>query len=172
MVAGGFGYVNGAIAASFLIGVTEALAGSYVSYAYKDAIAFLIMIAGAALAAAGPVRPPDRDLTCGERAGSCWARWSSTVPWLVAAVAPRQQRYILHVLIFTAIFAALALSYDLVVGHVGSLSLAHPAFFGIGAYTAAILATRAGWPFVAGVRRRGARWPRWWPRSSACRCSG
>jgi branched-chain amino acid transport system permease protein len=45
VVAGGFGYVNGAIAASFLIGITEALAGSYVSYAYKDAIAFLIMIA-------------------------------------------------------------------------------------------------------------------------------
>lgn len=72
-------------------------------------------------------------------------------PWLVAAVAPGQQRYVVHVLIFTAIFAALALSYDLVVGHVGSLSLAHPAFFGAGAYTAAILSTRAGWPFVAGL---------------------
>jgi branched-chain amino acid transport system permease protein len=45
VVTGGFGYVNGAIAASFLIGITEALAGSYISYAYKDAIAFLIMIA-------------------------------------------------------------------------------------------------------------------------------
>jgi len=45
VVAGGFGYVNGAIAASFLIGVVEALAGSYLSYAYKDAIAFLVMIA-------------------------------------------------------------------------------------------------------------------------------
>ena len=74
-----------------------------------------------------------------------------TVPWLVATAVPRQQRYVLHVLIFTAIFAALALSYDLVVGHVGSLSLAHPAFFGIGAYAAAILATRAGWPFLASV---------------------
>ena len=45
VVAGGFGYVNGAIAASFLIGITEALAGSYLSSAYKDAFAFLIMIA-------------------------------------------------------------------------------------------------------------------------------
>src|SRR5262245_66612538 len=70
-------------------------------------------------------------------------------PWIVAAVAPGQQRYIVHVLIFTALFATLALSYDLVVGHVGSLSLAHPAFFGVGAYTAAILSTRAGWPFLA-----------------------
>ena len=57
----------------------------------------------------------------------------------------------LHVLIFTALFAALALSYDLVVGHVGSLSLAHPAFFGVGAYTAALLATRAGWPFLGAL---------------------
>ncbi|TMQ17766.1 MAG: branched-chain amino acid ABC transporter permease [Candidatus Rokuibacteriota bacterium] len=70
-------------------------------------------------------------------------------PWLVAVVVPRQQRYLLHVLIFTALFATLALSYDLVVGHVGSLSLAHPAFFGVGAYAAAILATRAHWPFLA-----------------------
>ena len=70
-------------------------------------------------------------------------------PWLAAAIAPGQQRYVVHVLIFTALFAALALSYDLVVGHVGSLSLAHPAFFGVGAYTAGILATRAQWPFLA-----------------------
>jgi len=75
----------------------------------------------------------------------------ATAPWLVAAAVPRQQRYVLHVLIFTALFAALALSYDLVVGHVGSLSLAHPAFFGVGAYTAAILATTQRWPFAADV---------------------
>jgi branched-chain amino acid transport system permease protein len=44
VVAGGFGYVNGAIAAAFLIGVVEALGAGYVSYAYKDAFAFVIMI--------------------------------------------------------------------------------------------------------------------------------
>src|SRR5215470_18513314 len=75
----------------------------------------------------------------------------ATAPWIVAAVVPRQQRYVLHILIFTTLFAALALSYDLVVGRVGSLSLAHPAFFGIGAYTAALLATGARWPFLADV---------------------
>jgi branched-chain amino acid transport system permease protein len=45
VIVGGFGYVNGAIAASFLIGLAEALAAGYVSYAYKDAFAFIIMIA-------------------------------------------------------------------------------------------------------------------------------
>ena len=73
------------------------------------------------------------------------------VPWIVAVIAPGQQRYILHVLVFTALFGALALSYDLIVGHVGSLSLAHPAFFGIGAYTAALLGTEARWPFAAAL---------------------
>jgi len=74
-----------------------------------------------------------------------------TAPWWVAALVPGQQRYVVHVLVYTALFAALALSYDLVVGHVGALSLAHPAFFGVGAYTAAILATRLAWPFLADV---------------------
>lgn len=82
-------------------------------------------------------------------AGAALCAVAVSAPWLVAAIAPGQQRYVVHVLIFTALFAALALSYDLVVGHVGSLSLAHPAFFGVGAYTAAILSTRAAWPFAA-----------------------
>jgi len=45
VVVGGFGYVQGAIAASFIIGVTESLTAGYLSYAYKDAIAFVVMIA-------------------------------------------------------------------------------------------------------------------------------
>ena len=45
VIVGGFGYVRGAIAASFLIGITESLAAGYISYAYKDAFAFLMMIA-------------------------------------------------------------------------------------------------------------------------------
>jgi ABC-type branched-subunit amino acid transport system permease subunit len=92
-----------------------------------------------------------RRARAGAIAGVALGALAVAAPWLVAAVAPDQQRYLVHVMIFTALFAALALSYDLVVGHVGSLSLAHPAFFGIGAYTAAVLSTRAGWPFAAGL---------------------
>jgi branched-chain amino acid transport system permease protein len=44
VIVGGFGYVKGAIAASFLIGLAESLAAGYVSYAYKDAIAFAVMV--------------------------------------------------------------------------------------------------------------------------------
>jgi ABC-type branched-subunit amino acid transport system permease subunit len=50
--------------------------------------------------------------------------------------------YFVHILIITGIYIIFALSYDLTVGRVGALSLAHPAFFGGGAYAAAILSTR------------------------------
>jgi ABC-type branched-subunit amino acid transport system permease subunit len=63
--------------------------------------------------------------------------------------------YFIHILVLTGMYLALSLSYDLTVGHVGALSLAHPAFFGVGAYTGALLALRLGAPalptFAAGA---------------------
>jgi branched-chain amino acid transport system permease protein len=46
--------------------------------------------------------------------------------------------YLLHILILVGLYSILAVSLDLVVGHGGMLSLAQAAFFGIGAYTAAL----------------------------------
>ncbi len=47
--------------------------------------------------------------------------------------------FILGIFTDSLVYVTLALSYDLSVGRVGALSLAHPAFFGAGAYAAAIL---------------------------------
>jgi branched-chain amino acid transport system permease protein len=51
--------------------------------------------------------------------------------------------YLLHVLILVGLYGILAVSLDLIVGHSGMLSLAQAAFFGIGAYTAALITTYA-----------------------------
>lgn len=59
--------------------------------------------------------------------------------------------YLLHVLILSAVYAILAVSVDLLVGRAGLLSVAQAAFFGIGAYTSALLATRTGASFSIGV---------------------
>ncbi|MBI2154951.1 MAG: branched-chain amino acid ABC transporter permease [Candidatus Rokubacteria bacterium] len=63
--------------------------------------------------------------------------------------------YYVHVLIMAGIFAILALSLNLLLGYTGLLSLGHTAFFGIGAYTSALLALRLDWPpwvgFLAAV---------------------
>lgn len=48
--------------------------------------------------------------------------------------------YHIHLLIMAGIFALLTLGLNLVWGYVGLLSLGHPAFFGLGGYTAAMLA--------------------------------
>lgn len=57
-------------------------------------------------------------------------------------------RYQQHLFVLAGIYVLLASSLNLLTGYVGLLSLCHSAFFGIGAYTAAILNTRLGVPFI------------------------
>jgi branched-chain amino acid transport system permease protein len=55
--------------------------------------------------------------------------------------------YLFHLLVMAVIWGILATSLNLVLGYAGLLSLAHGAFFGLGAYTSAILVTRLDWNF-------------------------
>jgi ABC-type branched-subunit amino acid transport system permease subunit len=74
------------------------------------------------------------------------------LPTVIKTLAPGTANYLLNnFAIGSLLWVAFALSYDLSVGHAGTVTLAHPAFFGLGAYTAAILATAAGTPFVFNI---------------------
>jgi len=55
--------------------------------------------------------------------------------------------YLITVLITIVIYAILAHSLNIITGHAGQISLGHAAFFGIGAYTAAMLYGEGGLPF-------------------------
>jgi len=73
-------------------------------------------------------------------------RWRAVdvLLWLIAALAYfvfPEHRVLGSQVIITALFA---LSLDLVLGYAGIVSLGHAAFFGLGAYTAGLLATH-GW---------------------------
>jgi branched-chain amino acid transport system permease protein len=59
--------------------------------------------------------------------------------------------YFLHILILAAIYTVLTVSLDLLAGRAGLLSIAHAAFYGLGAYTSALLVTRLGASFLTGV---------------------
>lgn len=59
--------------------------------------------------------------------------------------------YIFHIFIFATIYTILAASLDLLAGRTGLLSIAHAAFYGLGAYSSALLATQCGAPFLVGV---------------------
>lgn len=61
------------------------------------------------------------------------------VPWYV------DSRYIFHIATMIVIMVPLALSMNLMM-QIGQLSLAHPAFMGIGAYASALLTMRLGFP--------------------------
>jgi branched-chain amino acid transport system permease protein len=54
--------------------------------------------------------------------------------------------HFLHLMVFAGIYAILALGLSLFIGYAGQISLGHAAFFGIGAYTTAILTTRYALP--------------------------
>ena len=55
--------------------------------------------------------------------------------------------YLLTVATLVAIYAILTLGLNTITGLAGQISLGHAAFFGVGAYTTAILTVRHGWPF-------------------------
>ncbi len=58
--------------------------------------------------------------------------------------------YVLRVLTMAAIFAIYAASWDLLAGYTGQVSFGHALFFGVGAYTSALLTLRLGWsPWLA-----------------------
>jgi branched-chain amino acid transport system permease protein len=59
--------------------------------------------------------------------------------------------YFFHILVLISIYITLSVSLDLLAGHTGILSIAHAAFYGLGAYTSALLAVNLGAPFPAGV---------------------
>jgi branched-chain amino acid transport system permease protein len=66
--------------------------------------------------------------------------------WLAAVALPLAgpSPYVLHVAVLTGIAVLLVQSLNLVLGYCGLLSLATPAFFGMGAYVTTLLSLRLG----------------------------
>ncbi|EHL99679.1 branched-chain amino acid ABC transporter, permease protein [Acetobacteraceae bacterium AT-5844] len=62
------------------------------------------------------------------------------------AVAPAMNEYILYIATMAALMCILAVSYNVLLGFTGYLSLAHGFLYGVGAYAGAQLTT-AGWSF-------------------------
>jgi branched-chain amino acid transport system permease protein len=59
--------------------------------------------------------------------------------------------YIIHILIMICIYSILGVSFNLILGYTGLIAMCHAAFFGIGAYTAALLGIHFGVNFLIGI---------------------
>jgi branched-chain amino acid transport system permease protein len=75
------------------------------------------------------------------------------VALVIAALLPLvlPNEYYLQILTQAYVFAISACGLNVILGLAGQLSLAHSAFFGIGAYAVALLSTKAGVPFWLGL---------------------
>ncbi len=99
--------------------------------------------------------PPNERRPLAARVGAgVWGR--PIVPVVVIGVAVVlplvvKSGFTLGIFTDSLVYVVLALSYDLSVGRVGALSLAHPAFFGTGAYAAAIVFERYALPLALQV---------------------
>ena len=82
-----------------------------------------------------------------------WARHEKKVNLILLAAAVLfplviTRRYIISVGIMCGIYIILSLSMNLITGYMGIVVLGQAAFFGVGAYTAAIMATRFQTDFI------------------------
>ena len=59
--------------------------------------------------------------------------------------------YLLHILILINIYIILSISLNLIAGYTGLISIAHAAFYGVGAYVAAIMALNFNSPFMINI---------------------
>ena len=76
---------------------------------------------------------------------------------LVLAVLPwiEPDKFVLHVLSLIAIASIAAMGLQVLLGYSGQLSIGQAAFYGIGAYTSAIVTVNFGMPFLIGLLLAG-----------------
>jgi branched-chain amino acid transport system permease protein len=77
------------------------------------------------------------------------------IAFLFGAVPLISSPYLLYVINMTGIAAIAALGLNILIGFTGQISLGHGAFFGVGAYAGAILATTVGLPLWISIPAAG-----------------
>jgi branched-chain amino acid transport system permease protein len=160
---GAFGTV-GTMVGGLAVGVVETLAAGLISSNYKNVILYGLSL-GALFLFFRPDEPEGRtpdeapraastgeDILSRERLGK-WPRIVLIVIGLIGWIAfpLLADRYTIHIVDLALIYAIAILGLQLVFGYTGMLSLGHAAFFGLGAYTYALLTINLGLPVLATV---------------------
>jgi branched-chain amino acid transport system permease protein len=160
---GGFGTV-GTMLGGLALGVVETLAAGLISSDYKNVILYGISLAtlflffrpealeGRTADEAPKAAATGQSLLSGRKLGK-WPRIALVVGGLGAwiLVPLLADRYLIHILDLALIYAIAILGLQLIFGYTGMLSLGHAAFFGLGAYTYALLTIRLGLPVLVTI---------------------
>lgn len=170
---GGVVSLPGAVLGGLLIGVFESLADAYIGSAYRDTVAFALLLVvlvvrpqgllgssalrglgGSRGAGAIPTTSPLADSSgfpvtvMGTRVISMG--WTVLITLAIGLLATFLfTGYWSGVLAQGAIFATAALGLTVLTGMTGYVSVGHSALMGVGAYVCALATTHLGWPFEA-----------------------
>lgn len=83
-------------------------------------------------------------------------RWVLPVVVVLLAVpGVIHDTFFLRIVTEAIMWIGLAIAFDVIAGYTGYLNFGHGAFFGVGAYTTAILMMRAHWPFALALPMGG-----------------
>ena len=169
---GGLASIPGAIVGGLALGILESLASGYVGEGYRDLVAYSVLLAvlvvrpqgllgsksldalGGATGASGAI--PTTSIIAALSGATSRVRQTALkvpLPLILAVVAAfailpfvTDSNYVLQVAIQAVIFAVLAVSLTMLTGSAGIVSIGHAAFFGIGAYIAALATVNWGIP--------------------------
>ena len=150
VVIGGMGNVFGAFLGAVLLGVLQSLGILWLPREFHLALVFLLMAAVLVLrpwGLLGRPAPPPADAGGVEPSPGPFAppRWAMATGGLALLVAPLLlPTFAIWILVEILAFALFAGSLQLLVGTGGMISFGHAAYFGLGAYGAALLLKHGG----------------------------
>ena len=157
VVVGGLGSIPGAFVAALLIGVIKAFCIGFGYSKLTLVVEFLVMAIVLALRPWGLLGRPQGEVrgTWTERPlGRLSRRGVAAFAILAVALAllpSFSDQYLLVLLTDMLVFALFAASLHLLMGPGGMASFGHAAYFGIGAYAAALVFLRSHWPMPAAI---------------------
>lgn len=172
---GGLSSIPGAIVGGILLGIFESLASGYVGEGWRDVIAFSVLLLVLIVRPHGLFGNKSLDALGGASGASGGIPTTSVVASMAGSTGRTKQRlidvplpvllgvialfallpllsgsnYLMQVGVQAAIYAMLAVSLTLLTGSAGIISIGHAAFFGVGAYAAALAGKSWGLPAEA-----------------------
>ena len=152
---GGFGSIPGAVVGGLAIGVLDSYAAGHFQ-GYSVLVTFLVFTVAIMIRPDGRLRGEDgepRMRSVQDHSSRCWGS-AAVAAWLLPYGLGS---YAIHVVNIAIIYALLAIGMGLAMGVSGQINLAQVAFFGVGAYTLAILTTRRRIRVLDGGGHRRAR---------------